>query len=358
MIYVPTLKWKRGEYTALRLLAEDVKRRIKPLLEVMPFPDDDQNLAGYMSSVADRIFDNWGRPAFVDLNLLDPDDRITGNRHPWTAFAEQAQQRNMTFTPVTGLSRDEDYQVAAAEIAQRGAGACIRLTTDEFTGDQLEQDLLGLTQQIGLVPGEVDVVLDVQALEENLVQNMRAVLRDVINDFPARDDWRSIILIGSGFPVDLTGIAPGLGAIPRAEFQLWSRLITGPRSVRRAPIFGDYVIAHPSLSDLEPGTFVASASIRYTAADEWLIFRGRAAWGPASRPYGGFNQFFDLAQNVVQNPAFSGAGFSAGDEYIAQCAARNTGPGNLETWRQVGTSHHITFAARQIANRPALAVGA
>ena len=39
--------------------------------------------------------------------------------------------------------------------------------------------------------------------------------------------------------------------------------------------FGDYAIAHPIPTELDPRTMRMSASIRYTTSDEWLILKGR-----------------------------------------------------------------------------------
>lgn len=39
--YVPLLKWKRGERTALQKLSDDIKDQLKPLFNVMPNSDPD-----------------------------------------------------------------------------------------------------------------------------------------------------------------------------------------------------------------------------------------------------------------------------------------------------------------------------
>ena len=86
-----------------------------------------------------------------------------------------------------------------------------------------------------------------------------------------------------------------------------------------------------------------SASIRYTTADHWLIVKGKNV-----RQYG-FDQYFELCRTLVELPEYSGENFSWGDRFIMRCARGSGGPGNATTWRKVGTNHHLTLVAQQLA---------
>ena len=108
-------------------------------------------------------------------------------------------------------------------------------------------------------------------------------------------------------------------------------------------IFADYAISHPYTKELDPRTMRMSASIRYTTSNNWLVLKGRNV-----RQYG-FDQYFELAKELIERPEYADRDFSWGDKYIADCALGMTGPGNATTWRKVGTNHHITLVARQIA---------
>jgi hypothetical protein len=109
-------------------------------------------------------------------------------------------------------------------------------------------------------------------------------------------------------------------------------------------IFGDYAISHPVQKELDPRTMRMSASIRYTTQENWLVVKGRNV-----RQYG-FDQYFELCKTLVKRPEFSGKDYSWGDNYIADCAAGRTGPGNATTWRKVGTNHHLTVVEQEIAS--------
>lgn len=85
-----------------------------------------------------------------------------------------------------------------------------------------------------------------------------------------------------------------------------------------------------------------AASIRYTAADMWLVPKGRSV------KKHGTGQYETLCQKLVADKRFAGAAFSTGDRYIDACAAGNDGPGNGTTWRQVPTNHHLTLVVSQM----------
>jgi len=64
----------------------------------------------------------------------------------------------------------------------------------------------------------------------------------------------------------------------------------------------------------------------------------------------GFTQFHELSHNVVTSRYYSKPNLSYGDEYIQNCADKNVSTGNLSTWRQVGTNHHLEKVVWDIAN--------
>ncbi|HLZ43033.1 MAG TPA: hypothetical protein VKQ11_18845, partial [Candidatus Sulfotelmatobacter sp.] len=173
------------------------------------------------------------------------------------------------------------------------------------------------------------------------------IARSVFSMIPNKEGWRRLILVGASFPEDLSDVdAANPTKLPRREWALWRTLQKRPSALpRRDMIFGDYAIANPVPRDLDPRVMLMSASIRYTTHTNWLILKGRNV-----RQYG-FEQYFDLCKELVDRPEYNGPDFSWGDLYISDCAAEVQGPGNATTWRKVGTNHHITLVAKQLANQ-------
>src|SRR5688572_30233366 len=87
--YVPVLRWKQGEYQAVRLLSENAKEIITPLIEVAERGFDfetktvKKTLDQHLAPFGKRIEAKWERRrCFVDLNLINPAERMADGRHP------------------------------------------------------------------------------------------------------------------------------------------------------------------------------------------------------------------------------------------------------------------------------------
>src|SRR5260370_39656683 len=118
----------------------------------------------------------------------------------------------------------------------------------------------------------------------------------MIDGLPSLDSWRSFALCGTGFQADLMGLPPqAISSIPRREWTLWRELVS-KRSLGRMPSFGDYAIAGPQPSEVDPRIMRPSASIRYTTDESWLILKGR------NLRDNGFVQFHQVSQVLVNSP--------------------------------------------------------
>lgn len=99
-----------------------------------------------------------------------------------------------------------------------------------------------------------------------------------------------------------------------------------------------------------------SGHLRYTIAEEYLIVKGAAVrdvkgkGGRIVRKGRGYDQMRYLCQILITHSNFYGEEFSMGDKYIVDCANGIVSTGTAETWRRVGTNHHLAVVASQIAN--------
>lgn len=353
--YVPVLKGKEGEYGALEALPNDIRTRLMPLIEIPDVPYDYTNegsaksLDDHLSGTARRLKKCCQRsPLFIDLPWFEGEERLSDGRIALAAVLSDCASQGVRAVPVVSRKKSADYLTAAGRYsAEADSGACIRLLVADFGEDiDVEAEVHRLLDGLGAADtSSIDLVLD---LEDLGLDTARAALvaRSVFSMIPAKDEWRRIILVAASFPEDLSDVdAATVTTLPRREWDLWKTLQKRPGLLpRRDLIFGDYGIAHPVTKELDPRTMRMSASIRYTTTKNWLVLKGRNV-----RQYG-FDQYFELCKELVTRTEYSGAPFSWGDRYISDCADGITGPGNATTWRKVGTNHHITLIADQIAN--------
>jgi hypothetical protein len=352
--YVPILKGKDGEYGALSSMGPDEKEEITPLIEIPPIPWDHTNdvpektIDQHLMKVDRKLEKSCGtdQPFLLDLMWIGERERMADGSHPLAYLFDRVRLTGLNAIPVTGLVRADDYQGACRDIAKEDKrGVCLRILKDDFDeAETLEATIAKLLGLLRVSPAETDLILDLGSLHKESENEHPTDAVSLIESLPLIKKWRSFTLAATGFPVDLMGLPPSeISTLRRLEWTLWSGLGRDRRIVR-TPAFGDYAIAHPQPPEVDPRLMRPSASIRYTTQDFWLILKGKNL-----RDHG-YKQFHDVSKSLLRIPAYSGAEFSWGDRYIKDCANRTVSSGNLTTWRRVGTSHHIAFVTKQIAN--------
>lgn len=366
--YVPILKGKAGEYGALRDLDADVKERLTPLIEVPSIPWDYENerpsktVDDHVSGVTPNIEKHWGteRTIFLDLLWIPASEVMADKSHPLTYVFNGARAAGLRLVPVTGLSRDRNYQQAVREtIARDRRGLCIRLESPDFE-ELLDIDatLDAFLNSFGVGPDDTDLIIDFKEITAGQTSPLTIAIISILKSLPYIRSWRSVTLAASAFPLNLLNpnasrpyplplSNPNLLTVTpvlRAEWAIWESLAKKREKLPRMPTFGDYGISHPDMVEIDPRMMRMSAQLRYTTEAEWLIFKGRNV-----RDYG-YEQFSDICRVVASLPEFSSEAFSKGDAFIANCGEGYGGPGNATTWRRIGTNHHMTMAVRQIAS--------
>lgn len=348
--YVAILRWKRGEWIALRYLAEDVRASLTPLVEVTPksfAPRRDGSfptVSEALSKVARDLTSNWGwRPAFIDLLHLRESLRA-GSGPPALVYLEaEARTRGARLIPVTGLGRGADYQAAVASVvAEARSGVCIRLFCADLNRPTLDTDIDALLSRLAVERAEADLIVDLQFVGD-AVPDWARILRSI----PHQQCWRSLTVAAGSFPLDLTRFSVGDHRVRRADWLGWLHLARAPQAYERRPIYADYTIQHGLYREPREGANV-SASIRYTSSEHWVVLRGQGLRGENSA---GSAQYHREAQWLCQRQEiFCGRNFSYGDDYIYDRSLGGDPPGSPETLLRAGFNHHLTFVIRQIAS--------
>lgn len=352
-IYVPVLKGKEGEFAALEALQPDIRRRLMPLIEVPGVPYDYANerpaksLEDHIGGIAERLFKSCtNAPLYLDLPWFEEDEDLEDGRVALEAVLTDCTKMGVNAIPVVSRISSEKYVAAAGNCANTNrTGVCVRLLVEDFEEDtDLEVEVDRLLR--GVEANNSDLLIDLEDLGAEASRAM-LVARSIFSMIPRKDTWRRMIMAAASFPEDLSEVdASTITTLARREWELWKTLQKRKGLLPRADlIFGDYAIAHPVPKEIDPRTMRMSASIRYTAEENWLIVKGRNV-----RQYG-FDQYFELCKELIKRQEYLGKEFSWGDAYIADCASGKTGPGNATTWRKVGTNHHLTIVVREIASR-------
>jgi hypothetical protein len=350
--YVPVLKGKKGEFDALRQVDRALRTRITPLVEITTLPWDWDNdaptktLEAHLESAVRQLASGWGadHALWLDTLWLDPGDQAGGTSPLEYLF--DLTRGELVAVPVGGPGRPSAHTGSVAAVHRRDQrGAVLRLDPEDL-GDPgaLTSSIDAWLATVGVTPSDVDLVLDFNEVTPSLAATVTLTSSLLVPTLPYLSDWRSFTLASGGFPVDLAAVeAESVQRLPRCDYAIWQTVVS--RTLPRLPAFGDYAINHPSLSDIDPRTMRPSATIRYAGDGAWVIVKGR--WAVRY----GFDQFNAGSGTLISLPDWEGQGHCDGCQFIHACAAGGS-PGNLTVWRRVGTVHHLTHTAAQLANLP------
>jgi hypothetical protein len=352
--YIPILKAKMGEFGAVRELSASQKVKLTPFFDVPPVPWDyvedtpTKPLEDHLGAVSKKVDDYWGQahPFFIDLFAIELEERTNAGQHPLDCLLEDLIRRGLAPIPATGLDRDDAYQRALANaVPTLKRGLCLRLLIEDierYNDENLLSELDELIQLSRLSPSKMHLLLDLRDITAGQIESRVQLIERGLRHLPYMDEWDTVSLSASGFPLDLSEQRPDTDRnVLRAELCLWEQVRERCTNSARIPTFGDYAVAHPDLQEIDPRAMQMSANIRYTTERDWLLIKGRGV-----RKYR-FSQFHGLSRLLVQRPEYRGPAFSWGDDYIDRCAREEAGPGNATTWRKVGTNHHLTMVVRE-----------
>jgi hypothetical protein len=353
--YIPCLRWKMGEYQAVLRLSDTAKKTITPLIEVPEFGWDFEKgeqaktIDEHLTPFSKRVRDKWGKsPCFVDMNLIfeNGSERMQKGMHPVKFIFDNLRDMQCFAIPVTGLDRGETYQQEIKKtLTKNKSSICFRITIEQAAKNSFKRSLDSLLSELEIRPNDANFVLDLVTPNFVPLDGFVKVIQVIIGRLPYLKDWRTFSIIGTSFPETMGGIRQGIEVVPRYEWQLYKKLIaTFTEAKLRLPSFGDYAISHPNVLKMDMRRVKPSATIRYTIDDSWCLVKGKNV-----KDFG-LTQFYELSHNLANSRHYFDSTFSYGDKYIKDCADKKVGNGNLTTWRQVGTNHHIEKVTCDIAN--------
>lgn len=222
-------------------------------------------------------------------------------------------------------------------------GVCVRLQGPDFGRVELGEELEALGASLGIAPKDIDLILDFGAILPGTDQLTFLSAHAALTLLPTPHSWRTVTFAASVFPIDLSLITtvPGDALIPRTEWIVWQRIATAGNGLARIPSFGDYAISHPELREMTTENPTIPISVRYTTPEAFLVRKE----GTMRKLKGA--GFLRLAQWLIAHPEYYGASYSVGDALVDEIAGDRTKGkyGNVETWRKIGTSHHLAVVA-------------
>lgn len=342
--YVPVLKVKRGEKKALQAISSALQPQITPLLEIVKRKSDktpDQHLNTAFTGLEQSVR-GYSR-CFLDVREIEADGEAVAGE-----VFRRAAQAGIIFSPVTGISRTVDV---APALTHRTHGLALRLMRTEFEKGSLETKVTGFLHQHGLTPEDIDLIIDLGAVEDMIMDGIATLTDAFMQEVPHHEKWRTFTVSGCAFPISMREVdRHSYALVERAEWHAWrSRLYERRKHLRRLPSFSDCAIQHPAgVEGFDPKKHQVSASIRYTLPDYWLLIKGQS-----TKSKHAVVQFPALATRLVKGDLKS---YFAGEHHCLGCASMKEAAngalrlGSAGVWRQLGSIHHISMVMQGLSS--------
>jgi len=353
--YVPILKWKRAEQSALKVLEEKHKKHITPLLQfVMPRgkPGDQREdivskFEEQLPKIPEKIIEVWGKtPIFIDVSLLYT---IPLKSKALAVISQGGHDLGSIFIPTVYLNDEKNIKDSAYALAKRNkCGLCLRLICPDFADlNKLNRNIENFLLVGKLEEKDIDLIVDIKETENNGDKCYKYL--GMTQDLPNLINWRTFSFASGSFPEDLSAYKlDEENLIPRIDWRSWKGYVTG-KTLKRKPTFADYTIQHPIYKEATQ-FYPPTTSIKYTLENEWLIMKGKKHR---------FEMYLGNAKLLSQDKRFCGESFSFGDKYIVLKADhcdvylknKNVGgTGSTETWITASINHHLALVANQVSN--------
>lgn len=217
----------------------------------------------------------------------------------------------------------------------------------------LEKDLVTFMAKHGLGYGEIDLIMDLGAVEDLIVDGIASLTDAFLQEVPEHQSWRTMTVSACSFPSSLGRVDRNSHSlVERSEWKSWrGTLHANRRQLLRLPTFSDCGIQHPQgVEDVDLRTMQGSAAIRYTVAENWLLIKGE---GTRRTPPS--EQFPNLATRLVfghLREHYAGTKHCDGCVAMRDAADGAENFGSLEAWRRLGTIHHVETVMKDLASLP------
>lgn len=367
--YVPILKLKPGEVTAMTSLTNDQKQSILPVFEVVfSGPRKDAREKGRdarLESIIDKfrtqklpelpgwLMDARGVYSFIiDFTLIFVDEVKADALKYLLKQCSDNQQR--VIVSINVADTEEYKKLAYALIRQYGFGLCVRVSRPDLIDvEKLESSLQNISIQSGIPPTQTVLLADIREEQDD---QKYSLYFETLQKLPSLNSWKTVIFANGTFPESMGGFKAGKEHdASRSDWIRYNAAII-KKGIRRVPVFADYSARYP-IYDVEAEKHSPSPTIKYTTESNWRLMKG------GDYDYG---NYFIYSRALIDMGPYYGINHCYGDQFLKEKADMFEGyiskraaaggkikadkVGKSEEWIAMSISHHTVVTLDQLAN--------
>lgn len=345
--YIPFLKLKNGEITALKELEDEISLNLVPFFDYAK--KENITEADFLSSARRfrrKVEINCSKISSFYLDDFDIDSSFKVNDGTaYEVLINEFQEYN--WIPVVGIDRvsERNQSIITAKMNDIiiSDALAIRITPEDFVNYDLVEDEIEelLNEQIEYFE-YLDLIFDCRLCFSNDSEELSTNISSFIEKFTNSYDVRRIIITGSSIPPSIGSVADvdHETIIERNELNIFNS-VSENLDEKHMLILGDYGSVSPNYSvlDIAPELMPRVTVPKIVYPFENLQYISRAH---ALRTHG-YNQFTNLFDELVSKTFYRGNQYSFGDNYIEE---KSQGVGSRATPASVVKplcNAHITF---------------
>jgi hypothetical protein len=323
--YLPMLRSKAGEGTALSNLTDAAKDRMMPVIHLVHEPP---RTFGDVAAAA------WAnRPMALDGTFQT---FTVGSTTGFTQIFNTLGKGGVQVMPSIDYGAAGPYLAAVQKARSKFTpGVLVKAKPNQL------HDVANWTTAQGWPANEVDLVVfltEIGGYDPDMLSPL--VAKAISDNVPAPAKWRSLTLSSSAAPKDMGELSAGQNTVRRLDWRVWNDVVAAVPSID----YADFSTITPDLTD-PPGYVMARAtvSVRYTIDDYWLVLKGKSTTGKSGQPM--TTQYRAHAKTLKAHPAFGGLTGCWGDDRIDQIAGGAVKAGGRPQWASYTASRHLSFIA-------------
>ena len=351
--YLPILKLKQGEITAMKRLKLPLKVGVSPIFDAWPIDMAGKRATkiGYCASLTARLHQLLPIKNF-DVLFVDPYFAIEGAPsetpkqvcdalfHVPHSKKTHTQLPAPVYRPSTPTSAFGSMDAAA----QREGWALVRIRLADTSDPNLPTFLSSLTGRLG-TKCKLGLVVDA---ERRVSTPVSAYASAYISEFQASIDayeWDKIVVASGSMPPNYAGLTKPGAEYDRYDFVFLEEM---EKTISQPVALSDYGPISPEFEELGFSNPTIAAKIKYLIGkNKWFIARE----GVTNRLGGSLAEYVKCAQTITSKPFFAGKGYSWAEDRLLDASTKNEA-GQHVTWVSVACVRHITKTAEDVSILP------
>ncbi len=346
MDYVPFLKYKVNEISALKALSSSDKERVTPFFD-LPRRDvlDGEALKEIINKAHRKYEINLKQLPYFYIDNFDIDDRILIDGDDNYLYVLDVFS-DVEIIPVVGIDRSVRRNEVVPEAKTNelilSDTVALRISADDFSSYALVKDEINeLIKSLDEVFEYFHLVIDNRVCYGIDAEDRTAQIVKFLDEISKDLQFDKIIVTGSSIPASIRDLLPTKSVITltRVETEIFNKVLQVVPDV----VLGDYTVVSPNYSDVklrsELMRRVTSPKLMYCFDRELHIKRGEALEGSKREN----KQYNDLSAELIKESFFRGAKYSFGDHYIVDRANDVGKDATPSTIPKVLINAHITY---------------